>query len=566
MDLILYNGIIHTMNGGEVVSAIAVENGLITLVGTDAEILALKTADTKMVDLKQRLAIPGFNDSHLHVLSYGVQKSILNLTGCTSVAEIVNRGREYIAGNPVIKLVYGRGWNQDYFSDHVMPTKSDLDGISREIPIVFSRVCGHSAVANTAALAYYGIDENTKPPEGGGIDFEKGHFSENALGLLGSSTLSTSEMKAFLEDAMSDMVKRGVTSAQSDDFGYAPYEDVIAVYNELANNGKMPLRVTQQCNISDIDGIRGFIAYANAHANALGERGDSGIDGGGCSSGGGNLSKCSSGSLRCNSNKQNDTSAFFRLGPIKLLADGSLGARTALMSQPYNDDATTSGIACYTQPELDEIVEFCHKNDWPVAVHCIGDKAWRMVAESVEKAQKAHAARPRHGIVHCQISDMPMLKKMKELDLLAYVQPIFLDYDLHIVEQRVGPELASTSYNFKTLYDLGVHVALGTDCPVERFDPLANIYCAVTRKDLNGFPDDGFYSNQALTVQEAVYCYTCGAAYCSYEERVKGRLEKGYYADITVIDRDIFSIAPMEIKDANVLMTITGGKIVYDQT
>ena len=526
MDSIFYNGLIHTMRGGEVVSALAVEGGHIRALGGDAEILALQGSDTAMINLQKRLMIPGFNDSHLHLLSYAVNKRRLNLAGCRSVAEIVERGRDHLAKGPAAGPLIGRGWNQDHFAAPAFPQRKDLDEISAELPLVFYRVCGHIAVVNSRALEYYGISQATSCPQGGSFDLHSGLFCENALDLLNLPAPGPAEIKELIKEAAGDLLKQGITSVQSDDFGCAAWRDVVRAYSELAQAHELPIRVYQQCLFNKIEDISHFLAE--------------------------------------NPQPPPDQ-AFYRLGPIKLLSDGALGARTAYLSRPYHDDPSTQGIACFTQAELDDIVELCQQNGRATAIHCIGDGAAYRAAASIAKARQAGGTGLRHGIVHCQISDEPLLHKMQELELLAYIQPIFLDYDIHIVEQRVGPGLARTSYQFKSLHDLGVHIALGSDCPVEPFDPLPNIYCAVTRQDLRGFPPGGFNAGQALSVQQAVAAYTAGSAYCSYEENIKGRLAPGFYADLAVLDRDIFNITPAEIKNVRVLMTVVAGKILYRQ-
>jgi predicted amidohydrolase YtcJ len=524
MDTIFYNGVIHTMRDEEVISAVAVEQGIIRAVGGDAQILALQGPHTLLTDLKQNLMIPGFNDSHLHILNYGLHKRRLNLGGCRSVAEMIERGRDYIAQNPASGLIVGRGWNQDHFHCPAFPHKKDLDAISAELPLIFYRVCGHIAVVNSRALEYFQLGPASHCPEGGSFDLASGLFREAALDLLDIAAPRIAEIKEIIKDAAGDMLRQGITSAQSDDFGQAAWEDVVQAYSELAAAQELPVRVYQQCLFGNIDDIANFLAAQRQAPQAQ---------------------------------------AFYSLGPIKLLSDGSLGARTAFLRQPYHDDPSTRGIACFSKAELDAIIALCQQNGRATAIHCIGDGAAYRAAESFAKARKMYGGGLRHGIVHCQISDRPLLEKMKELELLAYIQPIFLDYDIHIVEERVGADLAKTSYQFKTLQNLGVPISLGSDCPVEPFDPLPNIYCAVTRRDLQGFPQAGFCAEQALSVQEAVFAYTAGSTYCSYEEKFKGRIQEGFYADMTVLDRDIFRIRPQEIKDTRVLMTVVAGKILY---
>lgn len=255
---------------------------------------------------------------------------------------------------------------------------------------------------------------------------------------------------------------------------------------------------------------------------------------------------------------------FYRIGPIKILADGSLGARSAAMRNPYVDAPDTSGILIHEGDALKKMVGIAHNAGYSVIIHCIGDKAIELATESFYSARKDNPNESlRHGIVHCQITDEDLLNRIKELNLLVYAQPIFLDYDLHIVEDRVGKELSSTSYNFGKLVKDGVHLSMGTDSPVEKFDPIPNIYCAVTRKDKNGQMTEGFYPEQCMTVEESIRAYTYESAYCSYEENVKGRIKQGYYADLVVLSDNIFEINPDNLLNVEVEMTIVDGLISY---
>lgn len=169
----------------------------------------------------------------------------------------------------------------------------------------------------------------------------------------------------------------------------------------------------------------------------------------------------------------------------------------------------------------------------------------------------------RHALVHCQITDKPLLERIAKLGILAMYQPIFLDYDMHVVEDRCGKEMASTSYAFKTLKELGGNISYGTDSPVESPNPFPNIYSAVTRKDSKGMPEDGFYPDECVDIYDAVDAYTYGSAYAEFMEDKKGRIKEGYYADMVVLDRDIFTVEPMEIRDIMPVLTMVGGKIVY---
>lgn len=539
MSLILYNGKIRTMNAEKpLCEAVAVENGKIVKVGTNEEILELKKNDSEAIDLKGKVMVPGFNDSHMHLLSYGYSLQSINLVGTKSIEEIIDKVGKTISSRKIEKgkWVRGRGWNHDYFVDEkVFPTRYDLDKISIEHPIALTRTCGHVVVVNSKALEIAGITKDTAQVEGGKFDLDEngeplGIFRENAQELIYRSIPepTVEEIKKMLEEGMKNANACGITSIQTDDFEAIPgknYQNIIRAYNELRNEGKMSTRIYEQCLLPSMERLIGFLN--KGYKTGYGDE-------------------------------------FFRIGPLKLLGDGSLGARTAALTKHYEDDPSTYGIAVYEQEELDEIVNTAHNHEMQIAIHCIGDRAMYMAFEALEKVLKKNPRENhRHGIVHCQITDEYLLDKFKELDILAYIQPIFLDYDWHITESRIGSDLTKTSYNWKTLIDKGVHVSCGSDCPVESFNVLNGIYEAVTRKDLKGEPKEGWLPEQKLTVEEAVYAYTMAGAYSSFEENIKGSIEEGKLADMVVLSQDIFEIPEDDIKNTEVEMTLFNGEIVY---
>lgn len=233
------------------------------------------------------------------------------------------------------------------------------------------------------------------------------------------------------------------------------------------------------------------------------------------------------------------------------------------MRKPYYDAPDTKGLAVYDQASLDALVLEAHKKNIAVAIHAIGDGAIELCLNAFARARREYPYfHPRHGIVHCQITDAEQLRRFKELDVLAYIQPIFLDYDIHIVTDRVGPELASTSYAWKTYIDSGVHTAFGTDCPVESFRPLPGIYCAVTRCDLKG--NGPFLAEQRLTREQALYGYTAAGAYASHDEAVKGKIKAGMYADFITLDTDLLTCPAEALLRANVTRTYIDGTCVYN--
>ena len=245
-----------------------------------------------------------------------------------------------------------------------------------------------------------------------------------------------------------------------------------------------------------------------------------------------------------------------------MLGDGALGASTAYLTEPYQDAPETRGLSVFTPQVFDEMIGHAHEQGMQVAVHCIGDACLDLVLDAIEKAQAAHP-RPdaRHGIVHCQITRPEQLRRIAENRLHVYAQSIFLDYDIHIVQDRAGKDLAQSSYSWKTLRNLGATVSNGSDCPVESPEVLAGIQCAVTRRDLKGCGP--YLPEEAFSVKEALDSFTQGGAYAGFEETVKGRIESGHLADFTVLGADPFRTDPGALKDIPVLQTWLGGRRVW---
>ena len=539
MDLIIVNGNVVTMDAKlPVAQGVAVKNGRIAYVGSNEDVLSYQTESTVVIDLEGKLMVPGFNDSHMHLLSYGESLMKANLVDTTSIEDLIDTMKAFIKDSNLSESLWiqGRGWNHDHFTVKKFPTRYDLDKVSTDYPVIATRACGHVSVVNSKALEIAGITRDTPQPDGGHFDVDE---NGEALGILRETALnlvlgcvpepSVEYIKELLVKAAKDAATQGITSVQSDDFEAMPgknFARVVAAYKELASNRELPLRVYQQCLFSSVDKLNNFLKR-------------------GLNTGVGD--------------------EFYKIGPLKLLADGSLGARTAYMCEPYADDPTTQGISVFNQGELDELVLTAHNSGMQVAIHCIGDKTMYMSFESYHKAQKnTPRENHRHSIIHCQITDEALLDKYRDQNIIAHIQPIFIDYDMHILEARVGKKKANTSYNWKSMFDRGVNVACGSDCPVEPFNVLHGIYSAVTRKDLKGYPENGWMPEQRITVEQALHGYTLGAAYASFEEDIKGSITPGKLADFTVLSEDIFSIEQDEIKNVKVLKTVLNGNIVYE--
>ena len=538
MKTVYYNAAVYTGNPASA-EAFVVENGCFTFVGSSADALALCHPGDDRVDLAGAFVCPGFNDSHMHLLNYGRALSIAPLNRHTqSLSDLIRCLRDQrenygLQGGWLL----GRGWNQDYFTDvRRMPTRYDLDQAATDIPVCAVRACGHALVLNSKALELLNITAATPQPDGGQIVLENGVpngvLFDNAMDLVFPAIPAPSmdELKDMIRSACAALNAYGVTSCQSDDycvFSNLSWKQVNKAFRELERSRELTVRVYQQSNFTTLPALREFVEDGNMTGT--------GTD-------------------------------FFRIGPLKMLGDGALGARTAYLSQPYADDPDTQGLSVFTQESFDELIGYANRNGMQVAVHTIGDACLDMVLSSIDKALAEHPrADHRHGIVHCQITRPDQLERLAKTKLHIYAQTIFLDYDIHIVEQRAGQTLASSSYSWKSLKDMGCTVSNGTDCPVELPHAMAGIQCAVTRSTLDGKAGP-FLPAEAFTLQEALDSYTAAGAWSSFEEDRKGKIQVGMLADFVILGSDPFKTAPNTLKDIPILATFVGGNRVYHAT
>ena len=540
--LALINGKVY-VERGDFRQAVYAEDGVIKAVGTNDEILALAGSDAKVVDAAGKTVIPGINDAHLHFLFVGIGLSRVDTMGCRSLDELIRRCKDFMAAHPeeCKHGIFSMGYNEDLFTEGPKraPNRYDLDKISTEVPVIMVRVCGHIAVTNSKALEMLDVKPGPLPKGGYPVFDENGEptgaFNEAAYypqQLLPEFTVEDFERLFMLADAHA--IECGVTSVQSNDLNQivGNREDLHTAIDNVYKTNKAHIRYHHQ------------ICY---YSPAEFEK------------------DCASG-------------AYFKIGevgnpkmtngPLKLFGDGSLGGRTATIRGGYKDDPGNFGVP-NIQPE--ELLEYCRiadKYGVQVCTHVIGDKAvedtmkaYETVLHYGEKEVNPY----RHILMHCQITDADMMKEIAKDDLIPCYQPIFLDYDMHIVESRCGKELCSTSYAFGTADKLGIHQSFGTDSPVEDLNPFPGIYCAVTRKDKKGWPEGGWNPQECIDVCTAVDAYTTGSAYQEFKENEKGRIKPGFLCDMAVLDTDIFTCDPMQIKDIKCDMTIIDGDVVFER-
>ena len=533
MKILYYNGIIYT--GEKIVNSFVIKDNLFYDV---KDINDFNKDDyDKCIDLNNKFVCAGFNDSHIHLLGYGQSLLMAKLYEHTnSLKELIEYGKKFLNEHPISegKWLKGRGFNQDYFIDEKrIPTKDDLDLISKDIPIIFTRACGHCCVINSKGLEICNINKDSKDILGGAIGRDKdgnpnGQFYDNAIDFVHEfiPMPDKEDIKEMILIANKSLNSYGITSCQSDDycvFNKLNYEIINEAYRELINENKLSIRVYEQSNFTDYDEFKRFIDNGNITGT-----GDD----------------------------------YFKIGPLKMLGDGSLGSRTACLSKAYHDDPNTRGFNLFTDEHMNKMLEYANNMGMQIAVHAIGDACLDQVLNGIENALNNNPRdNHRHGIVHCQISRADQLERMAKLNLHIYAQSIFLDYDNHIVEARVGKELASTSYNWKTLMNKGLHISNGSDAPVEIPDVLKGIECAITRTSLDG--TGPYLIDQAFTTKEALDSFTIEGAYASFEENKKGLIKDGYLADFVILSDNLFEINPYQIHNISILETYIDGKCIY---
>ncbi len=518
-SLVLLNGKIYTLDPKKpTAQAVAVLEEKIIYVGKNSEASKLAGPDTEVIDLKGKTVLPGLTDCHVHMAGFGRSLSTLDLRNVTSIAQLKELVREKAENLPRGAWILGRGWDQEKFAENRLPTRWDLDDAAPNNPVALVRVCGHICVVNSKAMEKAGINKDTEPPPGGEIDKDPltgeptGIIREKALDLIFKSLpkAGEDEILNFCLKACQEAVKAGLTSVHW--IIESPAE--MRVIQRLRKEDKLPLRVYLLIPVEFLEHLEGL--------GLMHGFGDS----------------------------------MIKIGGVKILLDGSLGARTAALHEPYSDAPETSGMLIYSQEELEKLFSKVHNAGLQLAVHAIGDKAIDMALRTFEKViRKNPSVDHRHRIEHASVLNRELIQKMRRLGVLASVQPHFIVSDFW-VEQRLGRARARWTYPFKTLLEEGVVVCAGSDCPVEPISPMLGVWAAVAKQPNH---------EERLTVEEALRLYTVNAAYASFEENIKGTIEEGKLADMIVLSEDPFKVEPERIKEINVLMTIVGGKIVYDR-
>jgi predicted amidohydrolase YtcJ len=530
------------------VAALAIANGEIQAAGADATVLKLKGPKTQIIDLHGAFAMPGFNDAHTHIGEAGRQKLSVNLVGVHSLAEMQQRIKAYVATVKPGAWIEGGGWDHTLWADDKLPSRTDLDQVTAGHPALLRRVDGHMSVANSAALVAANITADTPDPAGAKIDRDA---SGNPTGILreaGAYSLvaakipppTLEERRQALTVAIADIIANGVTTVQDN----SDWDDFLAM-EELEHTNKLPIRIGEWMDF-------------NRPVEALKQR----------------RASHPSDDLR------------LHLTQLKGYMDGSLGSRTAVMEEPYSDDAGNSGLPRYNQDKLNQMAAERAMAGFQLGFHAIGDRANEMalnafgVADQVANLPPSPAEhssdarivkRPeadipppaalRFRVEHAQVLLPQHFDRFEKEGVIASMQPSHLLTDMKWATDRLGPERIKYAYAWKSFLDHNVVLAFGTDYPVELINPFRGLYSAITRQNEAG--TQTFQPQEKISLNEAIYAYTQASAFGEFREKVKGRLEPGYLADLIVLDRDITTVSPQQLLHTKVLRTVVNGKTVY---
>jgi len=529
-DLVLINGDIYTVASPHSrAQAIAIQGEKIVAVGSDADVRAWIGPRTHVIDLHGRFAMPGFNDAHTHLASAGMAKLTVNFEGAKSLAEFQQRIHAALKNYKPGEWITGSGWDHTLWPEKRFPTRGDLDAVAKDHPMIFSRVDGHVAVANSLALKLADITKATPDPAAGHIVRDPktgepdGMLEEDAamsLVFRHVPPASPERRRHAIELALADAVSHGVTSIQD----YSTWQDFL-IYRELKQEGKLPLRITE------------WLTFTEPLAQLEQER-----------------------------REGSSTDPWLKTGSLKAFMDGSLGSRTAAMLAPYSDDPSTSGILRMQPKELNAMSVERDKAGFQLNFHAIGDKANRVALDAFAAVRAANGPRDRRDrIEHAQVVAPDDFARFAELHIIASMQPVHLLDDERWAGARLGSERSKGAYAWNTMRKDGVRLAFGTDYPVEGIDPLRGLYACVTRELPEGGPSGGWEPQEKLPMDVCIYDYTAGSAYAEFEENRKGELKPGMFADIVVYPADITRIQPAELLNTSTDITITGGRIVYER-
>jgi predicted amidohydrolase YtcJ len=534
-DLVFKNGNVYTVNDRDpLAQAIAVKADRIVYVGSDSGAQKFEGPNTRVIDLHGNTALPGLVDAHQHLSGVGFREMTLNLEGTTSLEDFLAKVKARVDQAKPGEWVTGRGWIETHWQPPVFPTRSDLDRVAPNNPVILGRADGHGAVANSAAFKLAGIDKDTPNPFGGEISKDKqtgepnGMLLDAAQGLVRRKVPPTSAADA--ERAVVLGAKRDVELGwtQIQDAG-GSYDD-IAIFKKLYGTGEIKLRIYKA------------VYGPGPNANRL----------------------ISEGPIL------GEFQNRLTVRTIKVVSDGALGSRGAALLAPYSDKPDTSGFLTVKAEELRPMLVEALRKGIQVETHAIGDMANRFILDEYERALKEvpaaqrKVAVPRWRVEHSQIVNPADIPRFAKLGIIPSMQPSHAIGDLFFAPSRLGMDRLAGAYAWQSFIKSGVVVPGGSDAPVERGEPMIEFYAAVARKDQKGFSSEGWHPEEAVSREQALKMFTIWPAYAAFEEKLRGTIEVGKLADLTILSADIMKIPELDILKTRCVMTVINGEIVYE--
>lgn len=524
-ELVLTGGTIWTgVPGAELESAIAIRDGRILHVGTDTEVRRLVGPGTREIDLDGRFVVPGFIDNHAHFMSGGFQLASVDLRSAATPTEFARRIGEFARTLPTGRWITGGDWDHELWGGE-LPRRDWIDSLTAEHPVFVSRLDGHMALANTAALERAGITAETPDPEGGTIVRDPktgeptGVLKDNAMALVERviPAPSEAELDEAFRRAQEHALSLGVTLVN--DMGNWSH---LETYRRARRRGELKMRIYSFVPLSTWERLRDYIA------------------------------------------REGDGDARLKWGGLKGFVDGSLGSTTAWFYDPYDDAPETAGLLTTDTTALRGWITGADAAGLHVTVHAIGDQANDWLLGVFADAETSNGRRDRRfRIEHAQHLTPEAIRRFAELGVIPSMQPYHAIDDGRWAEKRIGAERIRTTYAFRDLLDAGARLTFGSDWTVAPLDPLLGIYAAVTRRTIDGANPEGWVPDQKIAVDEALRAYTAANAYASYLETQLGTLEHDRRADLVVLSENLFEIDPNRIPEVEVEMTMVDGVVVY---
>jgi hypothetical protein len=530
-DLVVYGRVWTGDSAKPWAGAVAVVGDTISAVGDSAEIALLAGPETKVLSNGSALVTPGFMDAHLHLLDGGMQLASLDLRDAESPEAFTRRVKEYVTRLKPGEWVLGGNWDHESWPGAPLPQRGWIDSITPDNPVFLTRLDGHMAVANAAALRAGGVTRATPEVPGGTIVRDRrgeptGALKDEAMNLVFTRIPAPNEQQndSALARALSHAASKGVTAVATMYGGAgstAPWPGYQAL-RRLHRAGRLTARVHVYGDLADWKRVADSMPPSS------------------------------------------DTNRWLRLMGVKGFVDGSLGSTTALFYQPYEDAPQSLGLFVTPEDSLRSWIGAADSAGLQVAVHAIGERANGLVLQIFDSVAQAHGARDRRfRIEHAQHIRREDIGRFGQLGVVASMQPLHLVDDGRWAQKRIGAGRVKTTYPFRSLLDQSAVLAFGSDWSVVSLEPLLGIFAAVTRRTVDGKNPGGWVPEQKITVEEALHAYTMGNAYGVFEEDRRGRLAPGYLADLVLLDRDLTRITPEEIEQAAVKATVVGGRVVY---